>query len=197
MNDSERLSPLLEYGITKAVLQNLPNIQQLNKAATVCKSWNETAKIIKKSRHQIYCASNAQSYDDCSCIEKVISIMRSQPSLCIVFLTHENVEEAPYPIHKLNTGGLLPAFNFKGRCTEYGLLDYLKNNMPSNCIAVGGLASGVVMSGPTLETNEVEEGAGYGLMFLPEISSLSVRKFYLDKSKIKGIGKVNLYLLYV
>lgn len=52
--DGAKNSPLLEYGIMKAVLQELPNIQQLNTAAKVCKSWNEVARIIKKTRHQIY-----------------------------------------------------------------------------------------------------------------------------------------------
>lgn len=183
-----RNSPLLEYGITKAVLENLPNIQQLNKAATVCKSWNETAKIIKKTRNQIYTASNADSYEDCSSVEGLISIMKSQPCLCLVLLTHEGLGDVPPPLPELNLDE--HSGSHKGRCTEYRLLNHLRKSMPLDCVIVGGIANGVVMSAPSLETNEVEMGDGYGLLFIPEIPGVSIRNFHLDRQKMKKVNKV-------
>ena len=187
-NGNARVSPLLEYGITKAVLQNLPNIQQLNKAATVCKSWNETARIIKKSRHQIYYTSNSESYEDCTCVQNLISVMRSQPCLCVVFLTHEGLAEIPPPLPEFNTDQ--HSLSHKGRCTEYRLLHHLKKNLPLDCVIVGGVANGVVTSNTSLQTSEVEDGNGYGLVLIPDIPGLSIKNFYLDKQKIKKINKV-------
>lgn len=184
----ERASPLLEYGITKAILQSLPNILQLNKASTVCKSWNETAKIIKKSRNQIYCTANNESFEDYSCVQSLISIMRSQPCLCFVFLTHEGLAEIPPPLPELNLDG--HNGSHFGRCTEYRLLHYLRKSMPSDCVIVGGIANGVVTSTPSLQTNETEDGDGYGLILIPDIPSLSIRNFYLDRQKMKKFGKV-------
>lgn len=188
-SDNVRVSPLLEYGITKAVLQSLTNIKQLNKAATVCKSWNETAKIIKKNRHQIYSTSNLDSYEDSTCIDNLVSVMRSQPCLCVVLLAHDGSPEIPLPIPELSLVG--HPGNHMGRCTEYRLLYHLRQKMPQNCVVVGGIANGVVSSTPTLETNEVEQGDAYGLLFIPEIPNMSVRNFYLDRKKMKKIGNVN------
>lgn len=195
-DSNKRISPLLEYGITKAVLQCLPNILELNKAATVCKSWHETARIIKKNRNQIYVTSNTDSYEDYSCVQELLAVMRSQPCICLVFLTHAGMAEIPPPLPELN----LDTHNgaYFGRCTEYRLLHYLKRSMPSDCAIIGGIANGVVTSTPSLETHEVEEGDGYGLMFIPEIPNLSIRKFYLDKRKMKDVNKVissNLFII--
>ncbi|KAI9554314.1 hypothetical protein GHT06_019586 [Daphnia sinensis] len=189
-NESEgnkRISPLLEYGITKAVLHCLPNILELNKAATVCKSWNETAKIIKKNRNQIYSTSNIDSYEDYSCVQELLSCMRSQPCICLVFLTHAGLAEIPPPLPELKLDGHDGA-HF-GRCTEYRLLHYLRRSMPLDCAIVGGIANGVVSSTPSLLTHEVEEGDGYGLLFIPEIQNLSIRHFHLDRQKMKNVGK--------
>jgi hypothetical protein len=187
-NGEERVSPLLEYGITKAVLQSLPNILQLNKASTVCKSWNETARIIKKSRNQIYQTANNDSFEDYSCVQSLISVMRSQPCLCVVFLTHEGMGEIPPPLPELNLEG--HNRSHFGRCTEYRLLHYLRKSMPPDCAIIGGIANGVVTSSPSLQTNEIEDGNSYGLIFIPDIPTLSMRNFYIDKQKMKKLGKV-------
>ncbi len=187
-NGNDRISPLLEYGITKAVLESLPNIQLLNKAAIVCKSWNETARIIKKSRHQIYYTSNSESYEDCTNVQNLISVIRSQPCLCVVLMTHEGMADIPPPLPELHMdrhSGL-----HKGRCTEYRLLHHLKKTLPSSCVIVGGIANGVVTSNSSLQTNEIEDGDGYGLILVPDIPGLSIRNFHLDKQKIKKIAKV-------
>lgn len=189
-----RTSPLLEYGITKSVLQNLPNIQQLNKAATVCKSWNEAAKIIKRTRRQIYCTSNQVSLGDCACVDNLISVMKSQPLLCIALLTHEGIGEIPPPLPEFNLSEY--SGTHKGRCTEYRLLCHLKERLPLDCVTIGGVASGVITSTLSLETNELEDGDGYGLIFMPKIPNISVKNFYLDKQKIKKVCRVSELLSY-
>lgn len=189
-------SPLLEYGITKSILQHLTNIQQLNKAAKVCKSWNETAKIIKKSRNQMYCTANKESHEDYRNIQELFQIIRSQPVLCISFLTHTNYDEIPPPLD--DTGGFGPSNTTdecikiaRGRCTEYVLLQYLRNHLPKNCDILGGISCGVVMSGPSLETTEIEDGNAYGVLMLPELAGVTIQSFYLDKRNMRKANNVS------
>ena len=190
LNDVRESSPLLEYGVVKAVLQGLPNIQQLNAAAKVCKSWNEVARIIKKTRHQIYQASHEESHDDCDRVEQILRIIKSQPSLCVAFLTHEGMGEIPPPLPDLDLGAEHSKM-LKGRCTEYRLLNHLKKNLPRNCLITGGIANGVVMSDQkTLATTEVEEGDAYSVLLIPDTPGVIMKNFYLDRLKMKKLNVV-------
>lgn len=189
-DDSSRNSPLSEYGIMKAVLQGLPNIKQLNTAAQVCKNWNDIARIIKKNRHQIYQASNSESFCDCGCVEELLKVIKSQPCLCLLFLTHEGMGEIPPPLPELHLGEE-HSKNHNGRCTEYKLIHFLKQNLPTDCLVVGGVSSGVVMSNPQFVTTEIEEGDAYSLLLIPQIPGLTLRSFFLDKKKIKKLNWVN------
>ena len=78
-----------EYGVMKTVLSQLP-IKQLNKAATVCKAWNNTSKIIKKSRNQIYTYGRVEESKSDNAFEDVkafVKVVQSEPQLCLLFLT--------------------------------------------------------------------------------------------------------------
>ena len=100
MNDSAATSDadsrmgilVSEYGVIKTFLNPLP-IKELNKLSTVCKAWNETAKIIKKSRHQIYTFANTVSHQDFAGIKELLSTVKSQPSTCIIFLTNYGISD--------------------------------------------------------------------------------------------------------
>ena len=186
-------SPLLEYGVAKAVLQALPNMQQLNNAAKVCRSWNEAARIIKRNRRQIYQVSNAVSYEDHENIEKVVKAIKSQPHLCIAFLTYEGMGEIPPPLPELSLGEEHTR-EHHGRFTEYHILHYLKQTMPSDCQFVGGVANGIIMSDSqvsSLPTIEIEDGDAHSLFFIPNIPGVTFTTFYLDKPKMKKFGTVN------
>jgi hypothetical protein len=80
-----------EYGVMKTVLSQLP-IKQLNKAATVCKAWNNTSKIIKKSRKQIYTYGRVEESKSENAFEDMkafVKVVRSEPQLCLLFLTSQ------------------------------------------------------------------------------------------------------------
>ena len=178
-----------EYGVMKAILSELPSLH-LNKAATVCKAWNETATIIKKSRHQIYNTSNSESFEDHSKIKTLIQLIKSQPSVCIIFLTNQNLGELP-PELALSPLPGVPQF---GRCTEYRVLRYLRKSLPKNCLIAGGITPGaIVTDNVTLHTTEVEDGDAFGLFFIPVLPDVMLTNFYIGRKKMKEVGVVNLF----
>ena len=175
-----------EYGIMKAVLSQLPSIE-LNKAATVCKAWNETARIIKKSRLEIYNVSDKHSFEDHSEIERTLHSMKSEPCLCITFLTNQGLNVIPRQF-SFSTSQQ-PSF---GRCTEYHILQYLKDNLPNHCLVVGAITPGVVISqNPSSLTAEVENGDAYGLFCIPDFPEVMFKNFYLDRCKMRKVGAVS------
>lgn len=93
-----------EYGVMKILLDQLP-MKQLNKAALVCSSWHETSRIIKKSRHQIYTFANSESHEDLAGVDGLLANLRSQPCLCITFLTYYGVfSNPPKPTSSITAG---------------------------------------------------------------------------------------------
>lgn len=194
-------SPLLEYGIMKLVLESLPNVQELNKAARVCKAWSEAAKIIKRSRNQIYVTANNESHEDIKNVEELLSKIKSEPKLCITFLTHENYDEVPSPLNDSedsedNRTCSVTVTN-KGRYSEYMLLKYLHENLPRDSVIVGGISCGVVMSAPSLETSEVEDGNAFGLLLLPELSGVTIENFYWNEKEMKKAILVSSFIVFL
>jgi len=175
-----------EYGVMKAVLSQLPSLE-LNKAATVCKAWNETARIIKKSRHEIYNVSDDQSFDDHSRIESLLHSMKSEPCLCLTFLTNQGLDVIP-PQYAFSSS---QQSSF-GRCSEYHILQYLKDNLPSDCLVAGAITPGVVVThSSSFLTTEVENGDAFGMLCIPDFPEVVLKNFYLDRCKMRKVGAVS------
>lgn len=167
----------------KTVLSQLPS-RELNKASSVCKAWNETARIIKKFRHEIYNVSNHQSFEDHSVIEEMIHSMKSEPCLCLTFLTNQGLNVIP-PQYAYS----LSQQHSSGRCSEYKILQYLKDNLPNNCLVVGAVTPGIIVTqNYSPLTAEVENGDAFGLLCIPDCPQVVLKNFYLDRCKMRKVG---------
>ena len=190
---STNSSPLLQYGVIKAILQALPDMKSLNNAAMVCKAWNEVARIVKKNLNTIYQVSDSTSYERHENIDKLVQNFKIHPELCIAFLTYEGMGEIPPPLPELNIGEEHTR-DYRGRFTEYHILHYLKQQMPSDCEIVGGITNGIILSDSqvfSLPTTEIEDGDAYSIFVIPNnLPGLKFASFYLDKPKMKKLASV-------
>merc|ERR1712071_505534 len=62
--------------------------------------------------------------------------------LCLTFLTNHGLGEIPPEFAFPVSAGHSPF----GRCTEYKILHYLRDNLPKNCLIAGGITPGIVIS---------------------------------------------------
>lgn len=55
---------------------------------------------------------------------------------------------------------------------------------------LGGVTPGVILSDAGLKTVEIEEGSAYGMLLIPDLPDVAVRRFYLDRRDMKRFGTV-------
>merc|ERR1712071_432029 len=114
----------------------------------------------------------------------MIHSMKSEPCLCLTFLTNQGLNVIP-PQYAYS----LSQQHSSGRCSEYKILQYLKDNLPNNCLVVGAVTPGIIVTqNYSPLTAEVENGDAFGLLCIPDCPQVVLKNFYLDRRKMRAVG---------